>query len=74
MKIENMNTNEIIKYENNQRIHTTEQIDKIANSINEYGFTQPLVIDKNNILIVGHGRLRASKKLNFKRSSSNKNG
>lgn len=55
----------IIPYEFNNRIHDEKQIDHIANSINEFGFNQPLVVDEKNILIVGHGRLLAAKKLNL---------
>ena len=58
-------TDKIIPYEFNNRIHDETQIDHIANSINEFGFNQPLVIDEKNILIVGHGRLLAAKKLNL---------
>ncbi len=64
-KITLIPTDKIIPYEFNNRIHDERQIDHIANSINEFGFNQPLVIDEKNILIVGHGRLLAAKKLNL---------
>lgn len=53
---------EIIPYENNPR-NNENAIDKVANSINEFGFKVPLVLDKNNVIITGHTRYLASKKL-----------
>lgn len=66
MKIELSEINSVIPYEYNTKIHSEDQINKIANSIVEFGFNQPIVIDENNIIIVGHGRFFAAKKLNFK--------
>ena len=63
MKIEEVKIDKIIPYERNNKIHDDIQIDRIANSIKEFWFTQPIVIDKNNIIIVGHGRLEWAKKL-----------
>lgn len=63
MEIENKPIDEIIPYEFNNRIHDQTQIDRIANSINEFGFNQPIVIDENNVILVGHGRLLAARKL-----------
>ena len=42
-------------------------VDKVASSISEFGFQQPIVVDKNFIVIVGHTRLQASKKLGLKK-------
>ncbi len=53
----------IIPYERNNKIHSPEQINHIANSIAEFGFNQPIVIDENNIVLVGHGRLLAAQKM-----------
>jgi len=50
----------LIKYALNSRTHSSEQIDKIVCSINEFGFTNPLLIDENNGIIAGHGRLEAA--------------
>jgi hypothetical protein len=50
-------------YEKNAKKHPAEQVEHIANSIREFGFRQPLVIDKDNVLVIGHGRLLAAKKL-----------
>lgn len=54
---------ELKPYENNARVHTDEQIEKIANSIHEFGFLNPVLIDKDNGIIAGHGRVLAAKKL-----------
>ena len=50
-------------YVNNSRTHSTEQVKQISNSIKEFGFTNPLLIDKNKEIIAGHGRLMAAKQL-----------
>ena len=51
---------ELAKYEANSRTHSVEQIEKIVRSIKEFGFTNPLLIDENNTIIAGHGRLAAA--------------
>ena len=56
-KIEMKDVDELIPYVNNPKTHPREQIDKIASSIQEFGFIQPLVIDSENRIIIGHGRL-----------------
>lgn len=66
MKIENMAVKDITPYEKNAKLHDKRQIDNVAESIKRFGFAQPLVVDKNNVLIIGHGRLAASKKLKLK--------
>ena len=53
-------------YERNARTHSPEQIDKIADSIREFGFLNPVLIDSNNMIIAGHGRVLAAKKLKMK--------
>jgi len=58
--------NLIKPYEKNAKKHTKKQIQQVADSIKEFGFNQPIVIDKDNVLIVGHGRLEASKLLGLK--------
>jgi DNA modification methylase len=52
---------ELKPYENNARLHPKEQIEKIVNSINEFGFITPVIIDENNTILVGHGRTQAAK-------------
>lgn len=66
MKVEERPIDSIIPYENNPREHSEEQVNRIANSIAEFGFNQPIVVDENNIILVGHGRLEAAKKLGHK--------
>jgi len=66
MKIENADINTIKPYENNPRKLKDSAIDKVAMSLKEYGFRQPIVVDKDRIIVVGHTRYRASKKLGFK--------
>ena len=51
---------DLVKYEGNSRTHSDEQIAKIVRSINEFGFTNPLLVDENNTIIAGHGRLDAA--------------
>ena len=65
MKIETADINTIKPYENNPR-KLKDSIDKVAMSLKEYGFRQPIVVDKDRIIVVGHTRFRASKKLGFK--------
>lgn len=61
-----MRTDKIIPYEKNAKRHTRKQVQMVANSIKEFGFNQPIVIDKNNVVIVGHGRLEAARLLGMK--------
>lgn len=63
MKIENVNVSELKAYAKNAKMHPDEQVQKIASSIEQFGFRQPIVIDKNNVIVMGHGRLLAAKKL-----------
>ena len=63
LKIEYLPVGSLKPYEKNAKKHPSEQIEHIANSIMEFGFRQPLVIDKDNVLVIGHGRLLAAKKL-----------
>jgi len=66
MKIEIADINSIKPYENNPRKLKDLAIKKVAMSLKEYGFRQPIVVDKDRIIVVGHTRFRASKKLGFK--------
>jgi ParB family transcriptional regulator, chromosome partitioning protein len=66
MKIEIADINSIKPYENNPRKLSEKAIEKVAMSLKEYGFRQPIVVDKDRIIVVGHTRFRASKKLGFK--------
>ena len=62
MNMQTLNINEITPYENNPRINDN-AVDKVAASINEFGFNSPIVIDKNNVIINGHTRYKAAIKL-----------
>lgn len=63
MKIELTPIETIFPYPQNSRIHSDAQVALIARSIEDYSFTQPVVIDESNIVLVGHGRLLAAQKL-----------
>ena len=60
-----INIDEIKPYERNARIHSSKQIKQIMEAIKAFGFTNPLLIDDDNNLIAGHGRLEAVKQLNI---------
>ena len=62
MKIQDLDINDIIPYANNPR-NNAAAVDAVAASIREFGFKIPVVIDRNGILITGHTRLEAAKKL-----------
>ena len=59
--------NKIIPYDSNVKIHDDEQIEKLANNIKKFGFDQPIVVDKDNVIIKGHGRRLACLKLGLDR-------
>lgn len=56
---------DLVPYEKNAKIHPPEQVERIANSIKRFGWQQPIVVDENNVVIIGHGRLIAAKELNL---------
>lgn len=62
IKIIEKDINELVPYENNARIND-KAVDIVANSIKEFGFRNPCIIDKNNVLVAGHTRVLACKKL-----------
>ncbi len=65
MNIIEMNVDELIPYENNPRKNDA-AVDKVALSISAFGFKVPIVIDKDNVIVTGHTRLKAAKKLGLK--------
>lgn len=65
MNIKDININDLKEYENNPR-NNDEAVDPVANSIKEFGFKVPIIIDKDNVVIAGHTRLKAAKKLKLK--------
>lgn len=62
IKIIYKNINKLIPYENNPRFND-DAVDYVANSIKEFGFKVPVVIDKNNVIVAGHTRLKAAMRL-----------
>lgn len=62
-EIKMWNVDQLIPYERNSRKHSSEQIERIARSIEEFGFTNPILVDGTNGIIAGHGRLMAARKL-----------
>lgn len=62
MDLLEINIKELIPYENNPR-KNDKAVEQVANSIKEFGFKVPIVIDKDNIIVAGHTRLKAAKKL-----------
>ena len=66
MQIEIADIESIKPYENNPRKLSDTAIEKVAMSLKEYGFRQPIVVDKDRIIVAGHTRFRASKKLGLK--------
>lgn len=65
MEIVNIAVDKLVPYKNNPR-NNTEAIQYVANSIKEFGFKVPLVIDSDNVVICGHTRLLAAKQLGLK--------
>jgi ParB-like chromosome segregation protein Spo0J len=66
MQIKEVAVDKLIPYANNSRTHSEAQIAQIAASIKEFGFKNPILIDANNGIIAGHGRLLAARKLGLK--------
>ena len=63
MQIETLQIKDLVLYEKNGRTHPKKQIDLLVQNIERFGFTTPCLIDKNNSVIAGHGRIEAMKKL-----------
>ena len=63
MTVEHLPISEIVPYRRNPRIHPQPQIDLLKRSIHEYGWTVPVLLDSDNVVIAGHGRLEAAKQL-----------
>lgn len=66
MKITQKKVTELIPYVKNSRTHSDEQVAQIAASIKEFGWTNPILVDGQNGIIAGHGRLMAARKLGHK--------
>ena len=65
LSIKYKSTGEIIPYINNSRTHSEQQVQQVAASIKEFGFTNPILIDEQGGIIAGHGRLQAAQLLNL---------
>jgi ParB-like chromosome segregation protein Spo0J len=63
MTIEHLKTSDLIPYARNAKKHDASQVAKLAGSIREFGFTNPVLIDKDNGIIAGHGRVLAAQSL-----------
>lgn len=61
--IKKVKVTDLIPYANNSRLHSDEQVLQIASSIKEFGFLNPIIVDGDNGIIAGHGRVMAAKKL-----------
>lgn len=66
LKVEYRSIEKLIPYARNARTHSDAQVAQIAASIKEFGFTNPILVDGENGIIAGHGRLAASRKLGLK--------
>ena len=65
--IEYLSVTSLRPYERNARIHSKKQIRQVANSIERFGFTNPVLISDNGLIIAGHGRVEAAKLLKIER-------
>ena len=63
MKIEKIPTDKLIPYARNAKKHDAAQVSKLAGSIREFGFNNPVLVDKDNGIIAGHGRVMAAQQL-----------
>lgn len=61
--IEMLSIEGLVPYANNSRSHSDEQVAQVAASIKEFGFTNPVLVDKDNMIIAGHGRMKAAMRL-----------
>lgn len=66
MKVIEVPIDQVKPYENNPRVND-DAVEVTANSIKEFGWQQPIVVDKDNVIIVGHTRLKAARKLKLKK-------
>lgn len=67
MKIINVPIGKLTPYANNSRTHSQEQVQQIIDSILEFGFTNPILIDEHNMIIAGHGRLLAAAEIKIEK-------
>lgn len=65
-QIEYVKTSKLVPYARNSRTHSDEQVSQICASIKEFGFTNPVLIDDEGVIIAGHGRTMAAQRLDMK--------
>lgn len=63
MKVEYLSTAVLVPYANNARSHSKAQIDQLASAITTYGFNNPILVDEDNNIIAGHGRVLAAEQI-----------
>jgi hypothetical protein len=63
LKVEDIAIQQLTPYQNNPRLHSKKQIDKLARAINDFGFLIPVLIDDQNIVLAGHARIEAAMQL-----------
>lgn len=63
MQIEQIDIEQLVPYAMNARTHSDDQVAQIAGSIKQFGFNNPVLVDADNVLIAGHGRVLAARKL-----------
>lgn len=59
--------NELKAHPSNSRVHNREQLDALKKSIREFGFTKPIVVDEENVILAGHGAWTAARELNLEK-------
>lgn len=64
-EIKEIALDKLIPYEFNNKIHHEQQVDLLANIMGKFGYIDEIVVDKNNIIIAGHGRLESIKKMGY---------
>ena len=63
MEVENLKLGAVKKYKRNAKDHPEKQVEMLCRSIQEFGFNSPILIDANSVIIAGHGRFEAAKRL-----------
>jgi len=66
LQVQYVATRELLPYARNARTHSGDQVKQIADSIKEFGFTNPILIDEGGEIVAGHGRVLAAKRLKMK--------
>jgi hypothetical protein len=66
LKIEYRSVSDLVPYVRNARTHSDTQVGQIADSVKEFGWTNPVLIDEKNVLIAGHARVLAARRLGMK--------